>query len=520
MSVQISYKKQTLVMVVGIVILLSAIEIISNVWWTTQINCEFENNEMFDKLDIEEKRQLCVDLYNVKKIGNELIPNQQSNSVNINSFGFRGAEFTSENISSNYRIFLLGGSTMFGYGATSDKTTIPGYLQQFLDETHNDHDIEIINAGIQGADSFDELNLIENKVVPLNPDLIIVYDGWNDLRAQNTPDMIEQNWNSMCDMGQMYKFDVILALQPIAGFGNKVLTKSELNLSQTGTDYNNLPLINSLQIYEQYSNKLKKLDGCLTTFDLRDIFDNEISSVYWDQGHVSDLGNNYVAKRLHEEVILHLPENIYKSNTLKDSDLENKTNIVSPENFVKTLLSGYKTPLMVNSIFSFESPRQSLSEYETPKSNISKTFKTSSITHEDTELHISIEIFSDEKDSKLKKIKMKTIDDLDNSDISDVTYFLKIYNNDELLLNDFFYAKDGILALNVVSDTHEDIEIMGGIRQYDHNAFVVSSENPISVIGPLLLDGEKYEFKIELRTIYDTSNWIFSLSDFTVDVLI
>ena len=62
MSVQISYKKQTLVMIIGILILVSAIEVISNVWWISQINCEFEKNEIFDKFDIEKIRQLCVDL--------------------------------------------------------------------------------------------------------------------------------------------------------------------------------------------------------------------------------------------------------------------------------------------------------------------------------------------------------------------------------------------------------------------------------------------------------------------------
>tara|TARA_Y100000590_G_scaffold453462_1_gene598560 strand:+ start:953 stop:2515 length:1563 start_codon:yes stop_codon:yes gene_type:complete len=520
MSVQVSYKKQTFLGIIGLLILFLVVETIANVWWFTQVSCEFEENEIFMNMDEEKRRQLCVDLYDVKTSGDELIPNQQNNSVNINSLGFRGEEFSPEKPDDVYRIFTLGGSTMFGHGATSDKTTIPGYLQDFFQNYDDEFKIEIINGGIQGADSSNELNLIENKIIPLNPDLIIVYDGWNDLRAENTPEMIEKNWNSMCDMGQIHKFDVIIALQPIAGFGNKALTTSELNLSRSGTNYNNSPLIDSLQIYEDYSDKLKKLDGCLITLDLRDTFDNEISSIYWDPGHVSDLGNNYVAKRLYDEVISYLPETIPKLDALKNSELPNKNNIEISDNFVKTLLSGYKTPLMLNSILSFESTSPSLPEHETPKSNISKIFKTSSVTYEDTELHISIEIFPDEKDSQLKLMKIKTIDDLNKLGVSNVTYFLKIYNNDELILNDFFYAEDGTLTMSVMSNNYENVEILGGTRQYDHNAFVVSSVNPIEITGPLLLDDEEYEFKIELRTIDDTSNWIFSLNDFTVDVFI
>ena len=129
MSVQVSYKKQTLLGIIGLVILFLAIELIANVWWITQINCEFEENEIFLQMDSEKRRQLCVDLYEVKISGMELIPNQQSQSITINSLGFRGDDFSAEKHDSSYRVFMLGGSTMFGHGGTSDETTIPGYLQ-------------------------------------------------------------------------------------------------------------------------------------------------------------------------------------------------------------------------------------------------------------------------------------------------------------------------------------------------------------------------------------------------------
>ena len=54
---------------------------------------------------------------------------------------------------------MVGGSTMFGAGATSDETTIPAYLQQLLNEKDFGFNIEVINSGIQGADSTTELNL-------------------------------------------------------------------------------------------------------------------------------------------------------------------------------------------------------------------------------------------------------------------------------------------------------------------------------------------------------------------------
>jgi len=49
MSVQVSYKKQAVMGIIGLTILLLAIEIVANVWWVSQINCEFEQNEIFQK---------------------------------------------------------------------------------------------------------------------------------------------------------------------------------------------------------------------------------------------------------------------------------------------------------------------------------------------------------------------------------------------------------------------------------------------------------------------------------------
>ena len=39
----------------------------------------------------------------------------------------------------------------------------------------------MVNAGANAHSSFDETNLIKNKILDFEPDLIIVLDGWNDL---------------------------------------------------------------------------------------------------------------------------------------------------------------------------------------------------------------------------------------------------------------------------------------------------------------------------------------------------
>ena len=173
MSVVVSYKKQTLFGITGLIILFLIIELGANIWWISQVNCEFEENEIFVGMNNEQKRQLCVDLYEIKVSGMELVPNQNNESISINNLGFRGDDFIQEKPNSVYRIFMIGGSTMFGHGATSDYTTIPGYIQEFFNEEFKENDVEIINAGIQGANSFDEVNLIKEKLLDYSPNILL-----------------------------------------------------------------------------------------------------------------------------------------------------------------------------------------------------------------------------------------------------------------------------------------------------------------------------------------------------------
>ena len=466
MSVQVSYKKQTLLGIIGITILLLVIEVIANVWWVTQINCEFEQNEIFKNFDEVEKRQLCQDFYNLKTSGDEIIPNQSTSSITINTLGFRGAEFSEEKPSDTYRIFMVGGSTMFGAGATSDETTIPGYLQHLLSEKDFEFYVEIINSGIQGADSNTELNLIEQKLVTLSPDLMIIYDGWNDLRANHTPKVVKENWEKICEFGKANDFDVIITLQPIAGFGNKVLTNQELKHVQTGEDYTNNPLIESSSIYQNYAKNLSEITACTKTFDIRNVFDTETGPIYWDQGHVSDRGNSIIAKSLS------------------------------------------------STVFSIISKNHGFSTFETERD----IKKTSSSFYSDREIIVTVELLPS-NGSNNKKVKISTYDNTNKEDIQNVTYFLAISKNNENLLREYFFTKDGTLTFDVFPEDSNQVQVLGE-QQYDHNAYVMSDAIPLQVKGPIFSKDGTYVFDIELRTIDDPENWVFSLSGFHSEIII
>ena len=473
MSVQVSYKKQTLLGIIFIFLILLVVEIVANIWWSTQINCEFEQNEIFKNSENIDKRQLCLDFYNVKTSGDELIPNQKFDSISINTLGFRGSEFSDIKPPNTYRIFMIGGSTMFGAGSTSDMTTIPGFIQEFFNEDNLTFDIEVINSGIQAADSNTELNLVKQKLINFSPDLIIVYDGWNDLRANISPDKLKTNWESICEFGNKNNFDTVLSLQPIAGFGGKLLTEQESVYAKTGENYSKTPLIESLSIYDDYAKNLSKIETCTKAIDLRDVFNNETDAIYWDQGHISDQGNLIVANSLYDVIIP----------------------IISKNDNLNTIESN----------IAFNSIKEKI--------------------YEDREITVNVELIPSNL-SQNQKLNISTYDNTNKKFVEHVTYFLSISKNNENLLREYFYSQNENLSIEIQSNNEKMIKVVGE-KQYAHNAYVtlgseyrsdvssntLISETPLQLIGSILTDGN-YVFDIELRTLDNPSNWVYTLHGF------
>ncbi len=77
------------------------------------------------------------------------------------------------------RIAVLGGSTT--QLASTFDTTLPGALKLLLQRRYPGRDIEVINAGIQSCVSRQSLVQLVTTVVDYHPDMVILYDGMNDL---------------------------------------------------------------------------------------------------------------------------------------------------------------------------------------------------------------------------------------------------------------------------------------------------------------------------------------------------
>ena len=146
-----------------------------------------------------------------------------------------------------------------------------------MNETAAGKKIEVINAGIFGATSEQEYKMIKNKISLLDPDLVIVYDGWNDWEKLPVEKTI-QNWESFCKLGKNEGFDTVVVVQPLTITGNRVLTEQETT--------NIFEIFTYLEKSQQYVDAFEELDNmCTKTADFRKVFDYVQGPIFRDNGH-------------------------------------------------------------------------------------------------------------------------------------------------------------------------------------------------------------------------------------------
>jgi len=106
---------------------------------------------------------------------------RQRSHLVTNNMGFRYSDdISAKKADGVYRIFLLGGSVVFS--ATSNETAISSILEKKLNErVKHVSTIQCINAGVASFISDQELALLVHRIIDLDPDLIIVFDGFNDI---------------------------------------------------------------------------------------------------------------------------------------------------------------------------------------------------------------------------------------------------------------------------------------------------------------------------------------------------
>lgn len=113
-------------------------------------------------------------------------PNYKSaDGLNMhNSLGMRGPEIIMPKPTGRIRIAILGGSTVYEEFIKNWRKDFARQLEGDLHRAFPQKDIEVINAGLPGWDSWEDLINLGFRLIDLNLDAIIVYEGVNDVHAR------------------------------------------------------------------------------------------------------------------------------------------------------------------------------------------------------------------------------------------------------------------------------------------------------------------------------------------------
>lgn len=110
-------------------------------------------------------------------------PNARANLFNsriaINRKGFRGGEIP-DHKGNVYRIVALGESTTFGLTLNASDKPWPVLLEQMIRKRLKlSRPVKVINAGVPGYSLRANLGRLTTRILPLKPDMIISYHGYN-----------------------------------------------------------------------------------------------------------------------------------------------------------------------------------------------------------------------------------------------------------------------------------------------------------------------------------------------------
>jgi len=103
----------------------------------------------------------------------------------INSVGYRASSFAVNKPEGLIRIVVLGGSAVFDPNSSdaseNEGNSWPDLVQRDL-EADGLGPLEVINAGVPAHASFDSLGRLHSQLWMYEPDIVLVYHAWNDIK--------------------------------------------------------------------------------------------------------------------------------------------------------------------------------------------------------------------------------------------------------------------------------------------------------------------------------------------------
>ena len=315
----------------------------------------FKNKSLAKKIELDLKKNLIIIPHPF--VGWRSAPNQSLDTIKINENGLRSKSKSDVKFKRN--AILLGGSTAWGFGASSNEFT-PAYLIEDILYKKFQIELNIINLSDQMFSSFEELTAFINNVNQINPTLVIFLSGTNDINreisdsykinslyekvinfsiwGQNTGIIDEKNYlkkiikhilrglkkldsipesfytikkpkkNDITHTLIREKFDFVNSyckfknikcahfLQPDLHF-KKNKSESEVNYLNSNFNKEKSDLIVK-KFYSIKNEFYNKKESGFVFEDLLDIFEEDNSSIFFDRVHVTDKGYIRIAETI------------------------------------------------------------------------------------------------------------------------------------------------------------------------------------------------------------------------------
>jgi lysophospholipase L1-like esterase len=117
-------------------------------------------------------------------------PGARFERYEVNKHGFRGREFELPKPSGVYRVLILGGSSAWDSNVSGTDATWAAQLEDLLKErriTNPGLRYEVVNGGVPGHNSAESLMNFIWRGLPIDPDAVLVYHGYNDFKPNRFP---------------------------------------------------------------------------------------------------------------------------------------------------------------------------------------------------------------------------------------------------------------------------------------------------------------------------------------------
>jgi len=110
-------------------------------------------------------------------------------SISTNGMGLRDEEIPAPKPAGEYRVLVMGDSSIFGHGVQLDETFVK-QLQQRLRKAYPNMTIRVVNGGVSGYSSFQGRIFYQEIAPKVQPDLVILAYYFSDFVPDVMPDRL------------------------------------------------------------------------------------------------------------------------------------------------------------------------------------------------------------------------------------------------------------------------------------------------------------------------------------------